>query len=78
MKQVYDAGGIKIQGLGNRKGKRYDAPAVDPRGGKRTRSEEPAKAPWYHPDAEAGENEKVAMSTEKYQKKIDRVNSDDK
>ena len=46
---VWKSEGIKIDGLGNRKGKCQEAPCQVTRGGKRSRENEKTKT-WLHPD----------------------------
>ena len=67
MEVIRQAGGIKVHGIGNRKGKRHEAPEKETRGGKRVRKEA-KRAQWLHNDARLEQKVKIESSKSKFEK----------
>ena len=70
MKMVQKYYGIKIDGLGNWKGKRQEAPCQDTRVGKRSRKNEQTKT-CLHPDALLQRKVKTERAKIKYERQED-------
>ena len=68
MTEVFEAGGIKIDGLGDRSGRRFELQEVDTRGGSRVKNEQPHEPPWLHPDAVVAAKVKIEDSKRKFEK----------
>jgi hypothetical protein len=65
---IRQADGIKVDGLGNRKGKRHETPGQETRGGARVKKQEAMKTSWLHDDARLEQGIKIESSKRKYEK----------
>ena len=65
---IHDHAGIKVDGLGNRKGNRHEAPEIETRGGHhpRKRAMDDYGQHWMHADAEGSEAAKLLVSKNRF------------
>ena len=67
MEMVQKSEGIRIDSLGNQKGKRQEAPCQETRGGKIARKNEQTKT-WLHPGALLQRKVKIRAAGIKYER----------